>query len=126
MVMENVDNRYRPNIEHTKRITDLSRAGIPAHLIAKIIGISEATLKKYYEHELSIATPEAIEAIAKTVYSQALNDGCTKSQALYLKTRGAKFGWVERQVIDNVQSQEELDTLKAKLKELEQKHEKDY
>lgn len=124
--MGNEFNKYQPNLDHTKRVYDMSRAGIPAHLIAKIIGIGEDTLKKYYEHELSIATPEAVEAIANTVYSQALNDGCTKSQALYLKTRGAKFGWVERQVIDNVQSQEELDRLKAKLKELESKHEKDY
>lgn len=124
--MGNLNNKYKPNIEHTTRITDMARAGIPRHLIASNIGISEETLVKYYEHELRHATSNAVAAIANTVYSQALNDGCTKSQALYLKTQGARFGWVERQVIDNVQSQEELDALKQKLADLEKQHERDY
>lgn len=124
--MGNFNNEYKPNVEHTKRIMDMARAGIPAHLIASTIGIGENTLHKYYSHELKHAKSDAVAAVANTVFSQALNNGCTKSQALYLKTQGARFGWVERQVIDNVQSQEELDRLKAKLKELEHKHEKDY
>ena len=86
--------------------------------------IDDETLTKHYEHELSCATPEAVERIAKVVIIQA-EQGDSKAQALYLKTQGAKFGWVEKQVIEQ-QSSEDTQALKDKIKELEGKYVKDY
>jgi hypothetical protein len=51
--------------------------------------------------------------------------GCPKSQALYLKTKGAKYGWIEKQVIETVAS-EDTQALKEQIEELEAKHQKDY
>jgi uncharacterized protein with von Willebrand factor type A (vWA) domain len=118
------DNTHYPTKEQRQRVTDLAVAGIPKYLIAKIIKIDDETLTKHYEHELSCAQAEAVERIGKVVAIQAL-EGNEKSQALYLKTQGAKFGWVEKQVIET-NNADETKELKEKLKELESQHERDY
>lgn len=118
------DNSHDATPQLRTRVRDLIMAGVPQHLIAKVIRIDEDTLKKHYQYELTCAEPEAIETIAKTVYSQAAN-GNEKSQALYLKTRGAKFGWVEKQVIETIAAPD-AQALQDKIKELEDKYCKDY
>ena len=107
-----------------QRVSDLAIAGIPQYMIANVIGIDDDTLKKYYQRELDCSEPEAVERVASTVVMQAIN-GNEKSQALYLKTKGAKYGWVEKQVIEN-QAPDETKELKDKLKELEAKFQRDY
>jgi hypothetical protein len=118
------DNTHYPTPELRQRVTDLATAGIPKYLIAKIIKIDDETLTKHYEYELSCAQAEAVERIGKVVAIQAL-EGDSKAQALYLKTQGAKFGWVEKQVIEQ-QTNEDTQALKDKIKELEELHTKDY
>lgn len=115
---------HKPTRESRQRISDLAVAGIPLHLICKIVKLDDDTVRKYYSHELSCAEPEAVERIARTIVMQAEN-GNEKSQALYMKTKGAKYGWVEKQVIEQVSS-EDTQALQEKIKELEQQHEKDY
>lgn len=118
------DNTHVPTKELKQRVSDLAIAGIPKYLIAKIIKIDDETLTKHYEFELSCAQPQAIERIAKVVALQA-ESGDPKAQALYLKTQGAKFGWVEKQVVETVSS-DDTDELKRKIAELEAQHVKDY
>jgi hypothetical protein len=107
-----------------QRVSDLAIAGIPQYMIANVIGIDEDTLKKHYQRELDCSEPEAVERVASTVVMQAIN-GNEKSQALYLKTKGAKYGWVEKQVIET-NAADDTKELKDKLKELEAKYQKDY
>ena len=118
------DHAHVKTDELKEKITDLARAGIPQYLIAKICGMHEDTLRKHYDTELACAMPDAIARIAKTVYAQAL-DGNTHSQALYIKTQGAKFGFVEKHVVENVDSTE-TEALKLKVAELEGKFASDY
>lgn len=117
-------NKHEPTDSLRERVTDLSIAGIPQYMIAKVIGIDEETLKKYYQHELDCSEPEAVERVASTVVMQAMN-GNEKSQSLYLKTKGAKYGWIEKQIVENV-SADETKELKDKIKELESQFERDY
>ena len=117
-------NKHVPTEALKQRVTDLATAGIPKYLIAKIIKIDDETLTKHYEYELSCAQPEAVERISKVVALQA-EAGDPKAQALYLKTQGAKFGWVEKQVVETV-STEDTQALKEKIRELEEKHTKEY
>lgn len=117
-------NKHVPTPELKQRVNDLAVAGIPKYLIAKIIKIDDETLSKHYDYELSCAQPEAVERIAKVVAIQAEN-GDPKAQALYLKTQGAKFGWVEKQVVEQTSS-DDTQALKEKIKELEAMHERDY
>lgn len=117
-------NTHQPTKELRQRISDLSCAGIPLYLIADIVDLDEDTVNKYYRKELVTAQAELVEKIGKVVALQA-QAGNEKSQALYLKTQAAKFGWVEKQVIeqtDNKQTQELRDQIAA----LEDKYSKDY
>ena len=117
-------NTHEPTRQLKQRVMDLATAGIPKYLIAKIIKLDEDTLNKHYEYELSCAQAEAVERIGKVVALQA-EAGDPKAQALYLKTQGAKYGWVEKQVVQNV-SDDETQELKAKIADLEGKFERDY
>jgi len=118
------DNTHYPTQEQRRRVKDLAIAGIPKYLICKVVGIDDDTLNKHYERELDCAEPEAIERMASTIVLQGY-EGCTKSQALYMKTKGAKYGWVEKQVVETVSS-EDTQALKEQIKELEGKFERDY
>lgn len=118
------DNTHVPTHELRTRVKDLAIAGIPMYLIARVIKIDEDTLTKYYQYELSCSQAEAVERIGRVVAIQA-EQGDAKAQALYLKTQGAKFGWVEKQVIETV-SAEDTQALKDKVKELEAMHQRDY
>jgi len=119
-----IHNPHEPTASLRQRVTDLAIAGIPQYMIAKVIGIDEDTLKKHYQHELDCSEPEAIEMVSKTVVMQAIN-GNEKSQALYMKTKGAKYGWVEKQVIESI-TLDETQALKDKVRELEEKYQQDY
>jgi hypothetical protein len=118
------DNTHVPTHESRIRVKDLAVAGIPVYLIAKIIKIDDETLTKHYERELKCSQAEQVQRIAKVVAIQA-EAGDQKSQALYLKTQGAKFGWVEKQVVETVSS-DETQALKDKLAELDGKFDKEY
>ena len=118
------DNSHVPTKEMSLRIKDLATAGIPVYLIAKIVKLDDETIKKYYSHEIETGVPETVGRIAAVVARQA-EEGNEKSQALYLKTQGARFGWVEKQVVENVNS-EQLDELKASITDLEKKYSKEY
>jgi len=119
-----IHNPHEPTKELRTRVSDLAVAGIPKYLIAKIIKIDDETLTKHYDYELSCAQAEAVERIGKVVAIQA-EQGDAKAQALYLKTQAAKFGWVEKQVIEN-HTADETKELKEKVKDLESKFERDY
>lgn len=118
------DNTHNPSLHDRQRVRDLAIAGIPKYLIADILEIDIETLNKHYQKQLTCSEPEAVERVAKTVVMQAL-DGNEKSQSLYLKTKGAKYGWVEKQVIESIGG-DDTQALKEKIKELEEKYKREY
>lgn len=120
-----MSNEHIPNDRIRQRVSDLAMAGTPKYLIAKVIGIDDQTLTKYYQSEIELAKTFAIEQIAKTVYQQALN-GDSKAQALYLKTQGASHGWIEKQVIEVGTENEQTKELQERVKQLELQNTKDY
>jgi phage I-like protein len=107
-----------------RRVNDYVIAGASHEIIARLIGIDVETLKKHYKFQLETALSATVADISNCVVAQA-REGCEKSQALFLKTRGAKHGWVEKQVIENVDSAE-TEELKATIAALEAKHQSDY
>ena len=119
-----IHNPHVPTEEMRTRVKDLAVAGIPVYLIAKVVKIDDETLTKHYEYELSCSQAEAVQRIAKVVALQA-EAGDPKAQALYLKTQGAKFGWIEKQVVETTTS-DETKELKDKVKALEGKYDKEY
>ena len=117
-------NEHIPNEYLRQRVSDLAVAGIPLYLIAEVIELNEETIKKHYRRELAIAEPITIERVAKTVVMQAL-EGNEKSQALYMKTKGAKFGWVEKQIIETTDSKD-TQAMREKIAELEISCQRDF
>lgn len=115
---------HEPTHASRVRVASLCQSGITHELICEMMGFSHETLVKYYSYELKTAKADLVDRIAQTVARQAMN-GNEKSQALYLKTQGAKYGWVEKQVVETVSSGE-ADELKTKIAELEAKYNKDY
>lgn len=119
-----MSNEHIPTEALRQRVIDLAVVGIPKYLIAEIIDIDDETLSKHYKRELSTAKAKAVERIGNTVVMQAL-DGNEKSQALYLKTQAAQYGWVEKQVIEQTNS-DDVKELKDTVKALEDKYKRDY
>lgn len=119
-----MSNEHIPTKERKQRVSDLVMSGAPKYVIAEIIGIDDETLTKHYKFELNTAKTIAIERIGKTVYQQAL-EGDGKAQALYLKTQGSSHGWIEKQIVETV-SAEDNQALRDKIKELENKYNRDY
>lgn len=119
-----INNAHKPTPALRQRVCDLVMSGAPVHIICEIIEIDDDTLRKHYRKEIATAKTVAIERIGKTVYQQAL-EGDSKAQALYLKTQGSSHGWVEKQVVENVNS-DDTQALKVKIKELEDKFQRDY
>ena len=87
---------HKPTDETRARVESLSAAGTRYEDIAAYLGITRATLDKYYKDELKIGTIKANAAIANTLYKQAL-DGNTTAAIFWLKTRA---GWRETQHLE--------------------------
>jgi hypothetical protein len=66
--------------------------------IATKLGISDDTLKKYYQLELDLGRVEANAKVANALFQQAM-DGNTTAQIFWLKTRA---GWKENHTIEHV------------------------
>lgn len=95
--MANKNNEYYPNDKHQKMVDDLSRCGVPQHIIADSIGISENTMIKYYGDLLREGQAAAVTGAAKSLYQKVMN-GDNASLFFYLKTRA---GYKETAVQEN-------------------------
>lgn len=101
------------------------RAGMPKHLIARMLAMKMETLEQYYSRELETGHPEMIAELASCAYERALA-GNDKLTMFLLKTQGSKFGFNEKQIIETVNRDETVDELKEKIKELEDEHDKEF
>lgn len=118
-------NDHIPTMDSRRRVSDFAAVGMPQHLIAEIIGISVPTLELHYPKELKQANPLLTQRIAQTAAQMALN-GNERMLALWLKTQGKKFGFEEKQTIEIVHNTQELEDMESRIKQLEQKYDKDY
>lgn len=118
------NGEHKPSPQSRQRVRDLARAGVPQNGIADILEISDDTLRKYYRKELDQSLDELIECIANKAI-QLAEEGNEKMISLVLKTKGASRGWVEKQVVENVDSSETKE-LQARVQALEQEHQRDY
>jgi len=63
---------YRPTEESRKFVKAMAQVGIAHPNIAKIVGIGEVTLRKYYANELDRALIEACGMVGQSLLMQAL------------------------------------------------------
>jgi len=75
-----------------QKVRSLSACGVPQMDIAKMLGISDRTLRTHFRHELDVAEAEANAKVAGKLFQNAM-DGNLGAQIFWLKTRGR---WRER------------------------------
>ena len=95
-------NQGTPPHEPTKAQRDTvvlhAMVGTPQEDIARVIGISDRTLRKYYRDELDLALAKANATIGGSLFNKAKN-GDTSAQIFWLKTRaGFREKEVEKQL----------------------------
>jgi len=86
---------HEPDDKSRATVEAMSSYGIPHEDIAKVIGIDDKTLRKYYRHELDVATAKANAQVAQRLYKKCMADD-TASIIFWLKTR-AKWAETMRQ-----------------------------
>jgi hypothetical protein len=64
-------NRWVPTGEQRRQVKLLSAIGTPQEHIAKIVGVSEPTLRRACKLELAMGTIEANVQVSKTLFQQA-------------------------------------------------------
>ena len=79
-------------------VSQMAAVGVPQPSIAKVVGLSDRTLRKYYREELDEAAIKANANVANTLYKKAMS-GDTTSLIFWLKTRA---GWKETSVTEKV------------------------
>lgn len=70
-------------------------AGVGQDQMARVLGISEPTLRKYYHETIDNALIKTISSVSNTLVQKALA-GDTASIIFFLKVRGKAMGWTER------------------------------
>jgi hypothetical protein len=72
--------------------------GVPQPEIARLINISDRTLRTYYRRELDIGATEANLRVANALYTNATKHNNTAAQIFWLRARA---GWRDRDTLDN-------------------------
>jgi len=94
---------HEPTDKDRKQVSLMAGIGLTHDQIAKIIGISDETLRKYYDKELELSAAMMNAQVAQNLFSIATSKGAgsVASAIFWMKTRG---GWreVERKEITGV------------------------
>ena len=77
---------HKPDQKTRATVEAMCSYGIPHEDIAKVIGIDDKTLRKYYRNELDTATAKANSQVAQRLYKKCMGDD-TASIIFWLKTR---------------------------------------
>lgn len=81
--------KHKPTPETIKQVETLSGLGMPQPDIAREIGISHETLRKYYREAIDSGVAKANANVAKSLYQKAVGNGpqSAVSAMFWLKTR---------------------------------------
>jgi hypothetical protein len=86
--------QHEPNEQNRRTVEAMASHGIVELDIARVIGISAPTLRKWYSYELETAHIKANSMVAQSLYQKALGNGAGAVAAciFWLKVRAH---WVE-------------------------------
>lgn len=85
---------HEPTDKDRKQVTLMAGIGLTHDQIARIVGISDETLRKYYPEELATAAAKMNAQVAQNLYAMATTQGAgsVASAIFWMKARG---GWRE-------------------------------
>ena len=88
---------YVPTAEQRRVVTAMAGFGVPHDDIALVVRCSPPTLRKWFRHELDVATIEANARVAQCLFQQATKPGNIAASIFWLKARA---GWREKQIVE--------------------------
>lgn len=85
---------HEPTDKDRKQVTLMAGIGLTHDQIAKIVGVSDETLRKYYAEELETAVSKMNAQVAQNLFSIATSKapGAVSAACFWMKTRA---GWRE-------------------------------
>jgi len=85
---------HEPTEKDRKQVTLMAGIGLTHDQIAKVVGVSDETLRKYYDKELETAAAMMNAQVAQNLFSIATSkaSGCVPAAIFWMKTRA---GWRE-------------------------------
>lgn len=87
---------HSPTDRARSQVKMLSAMGIPDYEIAKLIGVSQPTLRKYYADELDIGHIEANAKVAQSLFKMATDPAHPKSAISAMFWMKCRAGWREK------------------------------
>jgi hypothetical protein len=81
---------YKPTNDDYSKVEEMVCIGLDQHTISKIMGISNATLIKYYSHNLLIGREKRTARVAGVAYEMAISGESPSMTTFWLKTQA---GW---------------------------------
>lgn len=87
---------YRPTDDDYKKVAEMVSIGLDQHTIAKIMGVSVATLSKYFKTHMEVARDRRTARVAGVAYEMAVSGEHPSMTTFYLKTQA---GWTPKQHI---------------------------
>lgn len=87
---------HEPTPELRIKVEAYAAIGVPQIQIAILIGVSEPTLKKYYQDDLDHGAAQGVAKVANTLFTRATTGKDLGAAIFYLK---AKAGWSEKQTV---------------------------
>lgn len=86
-------HKHNPTEDDYKKVECMSDMGLDQNSIAKIMGISVRTLRKYYRKELELSSEKRNARVAGVAYEMALSGESPSMTTFWLKTRA---GWTPK------------------------------
>lgn len=105
---------HEPNDKDRKLVESMAGYGTPELGIARVLGISVPTLRKYYMEQLNTGGIKANAQVAQSLFNKALGNGAGAVTAciFWLKVRA---GWVEQQFEQQQPGKKELQAEAAQM-----------
>ena len=87
---------YKPTDDDYAKVEEMVCIGLDQHTIAKIMGISNATLNKYYSHNLLVGKEKRTARVAGVAYEMAVSGESPSMTTFWLKTQA---GWSPKHTV---------------------------
>ena len=81
---------YKPTDDDYSKVEEMVTIGLDQHTIAKVMGISNATLTKYFAHNLLVGKEKRTARVAGVAYELAVSGESPSMTTFLLKTQA---GW---------------------------------
>mgnify|MGYP000359351213 CR=1 FL=1 len=87
---------YKPTDDDYSKVEEMVTIGLDQHTISKVMGISNATLTKYFMHNLLVGKEKRTARVAGVAYEMAVSGESPSMTTFWLKTQA---GWSPKHTV---------------------------